>query len=473
VGAPEADPSGRLRSGRGLDRRTPRRAVADSASRRAVRGYALFTSSPRRRSPTLAASRVLRGRSFTQFARERSRRDVRRRMAGDGAVRDPGGIVRLRPRPRRRGRGASAGTRSEVRLGRSRCPSPTPWCCTYSHRFNRLPGAAGRGWRSRASRGADGAWFWTGPAVAAPAVRGRRGRRFPVGSQRRGSTSCPSFTEYGGSRATTPPHVPRRPMAASTRPADRVVATHDVRRDRLLFRASIVDMVGLVSPEVLAKSEWSRLSALSRRLFDGRHVTHSPCSRMQPWTTRHRCSKRNPEPSAAHMHGSGRHPSASAGPLRLAAARAEMDAGRVDAARSKPPRRSRWIPSGVGMDRARGDRAARGHRMSPGPRCCARWRSTPSRRGAPRAQAGDGGAVTARGHGGCRCSSPRRHRLLAPWSPLGPTKSSAVTRLLRCHGAQHSRVAALPPQSASDSARAPRRQARFTCVLALSIAARQ
>lgn len=324
-----------------LDRRMPRRAVAGLGVLAAlVAGYALFnqlTGGAAFPNTLAAKAAFYAGRSFTQFARE----DLAATFAAAWLVMVPfaivGAIVRLRPRRDDAAGGASAGTRSEFGWAIA-LPLAYALVLPYSHRFNRylvpaLPALAIAG--VAGVRTALG--FWTGAGRGAPGVRVGALVAASLLLAAQGLYFLPSFTEYGAiARYHAARHVRAGRWLAEHTPADAVVATHDVGAIAFYSGRRIVDMVGLVSPEVLPHLNRPDYLPYLARLFDERHVTHlAVLEEWQAVDNETPLFEADPEPERLHIYAwrPGVTHLLSAGTVaRLAAARAELDVGRADAA---------------------------------------------------------------------------------------------------------------------------------------------
>jgi hypothetical protein len=149
----------------------------------------------------------------------------------------------------------------------------------------RRAGASGR-----ASRGGAAAWIAPAVAVAALVIQG--------------TYFAPSFQEYGTfSRYHDARHVRAGRWLAEHTPEGAVVATHDVGAIAFYSRRRIVDMAGLVTPEVVPHLGKPGFTAYLERLFAERRVTHlAVLENWQPVDNQAPLFEADPEPEILHVY---------------------------------------------------------------------------------------------------------------------------------------------------------------------------
>ena len=115
---------------------------------------------------------------------------------------------------------------------------------------------------------------------------------------------APTFGEYGEfSRYTLDRHVRTGRWLAEHTPEDAVVATHDVGAIAFYSRRRIVDMAGLVTPEVVPHLGKPGFTAYLERLFAEHRVTHlAVLDNWQPVDNQAPLYEADPNPEVMHVY---------------------------------------------------------------------------------------------------------------------------------------------------------------------------
>ena len=242
---------------------------------------------------------------------------------------------------------------------------PLAYACVlpFSHRFNRylvpaLPALAIAG-----AHGLRRTIEWLKPRGARSRLIGPAVAAVLIGAQ--ASWFAYSWTEYGAiARYTAERQVQAGHCLAAHTPKDAIVATHDVGAIGFYSGRRIVDMAGLVSPEVvphLNRPDW--LAWLDAYL-DRRHVTHlAVLEEWQPVDNQPPIFEASPEPEVLHVYDwrPGRtHLLTTELTGRLAAARAALEENVLplartaveDVLRRDPQAASAWTLMGIVRGRA-------------------------------------------------------------------------------------------------------------------------
>lgn len=233
----------------------------------------------------------------------------------------------------------------------------------FSHRFNRylvpaLPALAIAG-----AHGLRRTLEWLKPRGVRPPLIGPALAAVLLAAQ--ATWFAYSWTEYGAiARYTAERQVQAGRWLAAHTPPDAIVATHDVGAIAFYSRRRIVDMAGLVSPEVvphLNQPDW--LGWLTAYL-DRRRVTHlAVLEEWQPVDNQPPLFEASPDPEVMHVYDwrPGRtHLLSTDLTGRLAAARAALQENSLplarvaveDALRRDPQAASAWTLMGIVRGRA-------------------------------------------------------------------------------------------------------------------------